>query len=60
MYTITDSTNKNIDRSTSEVLIKDKIISQIKLKIETYKNNQLPEQLIKIIPNKPGSRNYSK
>ena len=33
-----------IDRSTSEVLIKDKIVSQIRLKIETYKANQLPNQ----------------
>ena len=46
-----------IDRSTSEVLIKDKIVSQIKLKIETYKANQLPDQLKKIKPIKPGSRN---
>ena len=46
-----------VDRSTSELLIKDKIISQIKLKIETYKTNQLPGQLKKIIPIKPGSRN---
>ena len=46
-----------VDRSTSELLIKDKIISQIKLKIETYKTNQLPEKLKKIIPIKPGSRN---
>ena len=46
-----------IDRSTSEVLIKDKIVSQIRLKIETYKANQLPDQLKKIEPIKPGSRN---
>ena len=49
-----------IDRSTSEVLIKDKIVSQIKLKIETYKANQLPNHLKKIKPIKPGSRKLSK
>ena len=49
-----------IDRSTSEVLIKAKIISQIKLKIDTYKSNQLPDVLKKIEPIKPGSRNFFK
>jgi len=49
-----------IDRSTNEVSIKGKIISQIKLKIDTYKANQLPDQLKKIEPIKPGSRNLSK
>ena len=49
-----------IDRSTSEVLIKAKIISQIKLKINTYKSNQLPDVLKKIQPIKPGSRNFFK
>jgi len=49
-----------IDRSTSGVLIKDKIISQIKLKIDTYKLHQLPDELKKIDPIKPGSRNFSK
>ena len=49
-----------IDRSTSELLIKGKIISQIKLKIDTYKSNQLPEALKKLKPIKPGSRNFSK
>ena len=49
-----------IDRSTTEVLIKGKIISQVKLKIDTYKSNQLPEALKKLKPIKPGSRNFSK
>ena len=37
-----------IDRTNKESIIKDNIISQIKLKIETYKNNELPEDLKKI------------
>ena len=49
-----------IDRSDSKVLIKDKIISQIKFEIETFKKNELPTELKKIHPKKPGSRNLSK
>ena len=49
-----------IDRSNKSILIKDKIISQIKLKIETFKENELPAELKKINPIKPGSRNLSK
>ena len=49
-----------IDRSNSKVLIKDKIISQIKFEIETFKKNELPDALKKIHPKKPGSRNLSK
>ena len=49
-----------IDRSNSKVLIKDKIISQIKFEIETFKKNELPTELKKIYPKKPGSRNLSK
>ena len=49
-----------IDRSDKNFLIKDKIISQIRLKIDTYKNNELPDFLKKIKPSKPGSRNLSK
>ena len=45
-----------IDRSNSKSLIKDKIVSQIKLKIDTYKNKELPDDLKKIQPTKPGSR----
>ena len=49
-----------IDRTNKESLIKDNIISQIKLKIKTYRNNELPDDLKKIQPIKPGSRNFSK
>ena len=49
-----------IDRSDERVLIKDKIISQIKIKIDTFKSNELPDKLKKIEPIKPGSRNLSK
>ena len=49
-----------IDRSNNETLIKDKIVSQIKLQIETYKNNELPKELLNIKAVKPGSRNLSK
>lgn len=45
-----------IDRSRTDVLIKDKIISQIKLEIETFRENELPVELRKIQPIKPGSR----
>ena len=46
-----------IDRSNNKSLIKDKIVSQIKLKMDTYKNKELPNDLKKIQPTKPGSRN---
>ena len=46
-----------IDRSNDKTQIKDKIISQIKLNIPTYKKENLPEELISIDPVKPGSRN---
>ena len=49
-----------IDRSDKKVLIKDKIISQIKFKIDTFKSDELPDKLKKITPIKPGSRNLSK
>ena len=49
-----------IDRSNSKVLIKDKIISQIKFEIVTFKKEELPAELKKISPKKPGSRNLSK
>jgi len=48
-----------IDRSDKELLIKDKIISQVRLKIKTFKKNDLPEELKKLEPTKPGSRNLS-
>ena len=49
-----------IDRSDQKVLIKDKIISQIKFKIDTFKSDNLPDKLKKIAPIKPGSRSLSK
>ena len=49
-----------IDRSNKNVLIKDTIISQIKFNIETFSEENLPEELKKIKPTKPGSRNLNK
>ena len=49
-----------IDRSDNKILIKDKIISQIKFKMETFEKNKLPNDLKKILPIKPGSGNLSK
>ena len=49
-----------IDRSDDKILIKDKIISQIKLKIAILKEDELPENLKKIPAIKPGSRKLSK
>ena len=49
-----------IDRSSSNLLIKQKIVSQIKFEIKTYNKNDLPKDLSKIEPIKPGSRNFNK
>ena len=49
-----------INRSNNNLLIKDKIISQIKLKIETFNEKTIPDELKNIKPIKPGSRNSSK
>ena len=49
-----------IDRSSTDLLIKQEIISQVKFKIETYKPNELPNDLKNIKPSKPGSRSFSK
>ncbi len=49
-----------IDRSNEKSSLKENIVSQIKLSIETYKNNELPEKLLKIQAVKPGSRDLSK
>ena len=46
-----------IDRSNNESLIKDKIVSQVKLDIPTYTKENLPKNLLSIKPTKPGSRN---
>jgi len=49
-----------IDRSDNKCVIKDKIVSQIKFKIATFKKDELPEDLKKIPAKRPGSRNLSK
>ena len=48
-----------IDRSNNNILIKEKIISQIKINLEVFKENELPGKLRKITAIKPGSRNLS-
>ena len=48
-----------IDRSDNNVLIKEKIVSQIKINIVVFKENELPDKLKKISAIKPGSRNLS-
>ena len=46
-----------IDRSTKKTLkIKQKIISNLKIDVPTYKSNQLPKELASIPITKPGSR----
>ena len=49
-----------IDRSNKTVSIKNKIISQMQFYIETFSEDKIPEDLKKIKPIKPGSRNLSK
>ena len=49
-----------IDRSNKSVSIKDKIISQMQFNIEAFSEDKIPEDLRKIQPTKPGSRNLSK
>ena len=49
-----------IDRSNKEISTIDKIISQIKFELETFKKNELPAELKKIQPKKPGSKDLSK
>ena len=46
-----------IDRSDERKLIKDNIISQIKFKIETFNEKNLPDKLKNIKAEKPGTRN---
>ena len=45
-----------IDRSGDKLLIKDKIISQIKLEIPSFSADNVPDRLKNIKPIKPGSR----
>ena len=49
-----------IDRSSDELLIKNKIVSQIQFNIKTFSANKLPDNLKIIKPVKPGSRNLVK
>ena len=46
-----------IDRSNGKSVIKDKIVSQVKLDIPTYTEKNLPENLLTLKAVKPGSRN---
>ena len=46
-----------IDRSNGQTSIKEKIVSQVKLNIPTYTEDNLPESLSSIEAVKPGSRN---
>jgi orotate phosphoribosyltransferase len=45
-----------IDRSNDKSNLNKKIVSQVKIEIPTYKEDQLPESLISIPITKPGSR----
>ena len=49
-----------IDRSDNKSVIKNKIVSQVKFKIATFKKNEVPKNLKKIPAKRPGSRNLSK
>ena len=49
-----------IDRSNNNLSIKDKMVSQMSISLETFDKNNLPENLKKIKALKPGSRNLSK
>ena len=46
-----------IDRSKDHSVLKEKIVSQIKLDIPTYNKDNIPKSLSSIEPIKPGSRN---
>ena len=48
-----------IDRSDKNSLIKEEIVSQIKLKFDIFKSTDIPEKLKSIKAIKPGSRNLS-
>jgi len=49
-----------INRSDNNLLIKDPIVSQVEINIKTYKKENLPEDLKKIEPTKPGTRAITK
>ena len=47
-----------VNRSNINVLIEDKIVSQMQFNIQTFPEDQLPEDLRKIQPIKPGSKKF--
>jgi orotate phosphoribosyltransferase len=49
-----------IDRSNEDISIKNQMVSQMKFNIETFTEDKIPEDLKKINPIEPGSRNLSK
>ena len=49
-----------VNRSNRNVLIENKIVSQVQFNIQTFSEDKLPEDLRKIQPIKPGSKNLSK
>ena len=49
-----------IDRSSHKSFINSEIISQVKFKLETFNENNLPDELKSIKPEKPGSRTLLK
>jgi len=49
-----------IDRSSENISIKNQMVSQMKFKIETFAEDKIPQELKKITPIEPGSRNLSK
>ena len=49
-----------IDRGNKDIDIRDQMVSQMKFNIETFTKDKIPEDLKKITPIKPGSRNLSK
>ena len=48
------------DISDGNLIVKNKIISQIRFNFETFSKDKIPEDLRKIYPIKPGSSNLSK
>ena len=49
-----------IDRSNEDISIRNQMVSQMKFNIETFTEDKIPEDLKKINPIEPGSRNLSK
>ena len=49
-----------IDRSTNKIFKDHELVSQLKINIETYEENNLPNELENIKIVEPGSRNIKK